>query len=110
VPWLSIDEPMLRFCKDNWLGNKWASIEIWPVDTGYFLKLLAHLSLQYGFTVPPIIDILDGYAADFEILGSKAKIHIDSWTFSIAFEQEAVRDRVIAELQALLADFFGTTT
>jgi hypothetical protein len=96
----------LEFRKDYWLGNKWASIDIGPVDGAYFPRLLTHLSLRYGFPIPPILDTIDGYAADFEILGSEASIHIDTWNFSIAFEVEAVRDQVMADLQGLPPRYF----
>jgi hypothetical protein len=97
---------MITFRNDRWLGNKWASIDISPVDVAYFLRVLSYLSMRYGFKMPPIIDLIDGYAADFTILDSKASIHIDTWTFSIAFEAEPIRDRLIAELQALPTGFF----
>ena len=99
---------MLHFRKDQWQGNRWASIDIQPVDAAYFPRVLAHLSSQYGFALPPIIDVIDGYAADFVLLDSKATIHIDTWTFSIAFEQERVRDQVLTDLQALPPEYFYT--
>jgi hypothetical protein len=58
--------------------------------------------------MPPIIDTIDGYAADFEILGSEASIHIDTWSFSIAFEIERVRDQVMEDLQRLPVRYFET--
>jgi hypothetical protein len=97
---------MLHFRRDQWQGNRWASIDIQPVDTAYFLRLLAHLSNQYGFALPPIIDIIDGYAADFVLLGSRATLHIDTWTFSVAFEEERVRDQVLVDLQGLPSEYF----
>jgi hypothetical protein len=100
---------MLSFRKDRWEGNKWPSIDITPNDAAYFLRILAYLSLRYGFTLPRIIGLLDGYAADFQLLGTSATIHVDIWTFSVAFADEAVRDRVLADLQMLPGDFFETT-
>jgi len=100
---------MLQFRKDQWKGNKRASIDIWPNDATYFPRILAHLSCSYGFPLPQIIDLIDGYAADFRLLNSDATIHIDSYTFAIVFVEEAVRDRVLADLQALASDYFETT-
>ena len=97
---------MLHFRKDQWQGNRWASIDIQPVDAAYFPRLLAHLSNQYGFALPSVTDIIDGYAADFVLLGSKATLHIDTWTFSIAFEEVGVRDRVLADLRGLPPAYF----
>jgi hypothetical protein len=51
---------MLEFRKDRWQGNKWASIDIDPVDAACFLRLLTHLSLRYGFPQPPSIDPMAG--------------------------------------------------
>jgi hypothetical protein len=99
---------MLQFHKDQWTGNKWASIDIWPNDASYLPRILAHLACSYGFPLPRIIDLIDGYAADFQLLSSDATIHSDSYTFSIAFADEAVRDRVFADLQALASDYFET--
>jgi hypothetical protein len=97
---------MLHFRKDRWQGNRWASIDIQPVDAAYFSRLLTHLSSHYSFVLPLIIDLIDGYAADFVLLGSKATIHIDTWTFSIAFEEEGVRDQVLIDLQELPPGYF----
>jgi hypothetical protein len=100
---------MLQFRKDQWMGNKWASIDIWPNDVMYFPRILTHLTCSYGFPLPRIIDLIDGYAADFQLLSSEGTIHTDSYTFSIAFADEAVRDRVLADLQGLASDYFETT-
>lgn len=35
---------MLRLYKDEWPGNKWPAIEIYPVDKAYFLAILTYLS------------------------------------------------------------------
>jgi hypothetical protein len=89
----------VKFRDDEWLGNKWASIDIEPVDVNNFLPVLLHLSDLYGFPVPSIDHCLDAHAADFKILNSKATIHIDCWTFSIAFEETMIRDQVLIGLQ-----------
>jgi hypothetical protein len=96
----------MQFRKDQWVGNKWDSIDIEPVDAACVLPLLMHLSNQYGFPMPFIINLIDVYAADFEIAGSQATLHLDTWTFSIAFAQTAVRDAVFDALQGLPEDFF----
>jgi hypothetical protein len=100
---------MLQFRKDQWMGNKWPSIDIWPNDATYFPRVLTHLSCSYGFPLPHIVDLIDGYAADFRLFTSDATIDIDSYTFSIAFADEAVCDHILADLQALPNDYFETT-
>jgi hypothetical protein len=100
---------MLQFDKDRWAGNTWACIDIQPNDAAYFPRLLTHLSNHYGFPLPPIIDLIDGYAAHFRLLASDATIHVDAYTFSIAFADDAIRDRILADLQALPRDYFATT-
>lgn len=97
---------MLSFRKDQWLGNRWASIEIEPVDTNYLLPILFHLSTLYQFDMPKLIGTLDGYATDFTMSGSKAKLNLDNWSFSIAFENADVRNQVLAELLSLPGDYF----
>ncbi len=97
---------MVIFTPDQWLGNKWASIDIQPVEAQYFLRILFHLSYVYGFAMPTVIDILDGYTADFKLDSSQASIHIDNYTFSIAFERTEVCNRVLSHLQALPEQYF----
>jgi hypothetical protein len=96
----------MRFLEDQWTGNQWASIDILPVDMAYFLPILEHLSSSYNFPLPNIIWDVDGYVADFEVLGSEAIIKVDTWTFSIAFQISSVRDQVLAALRALPPDHF----
>ncbi|PJJ60248.1 hypothetical protein [Hymenobacter chitinivorans] len=98
---------MAQFVSSRWLGNHWPSIEVEPAETALFQRLLAHLAATYHFPLPPLIDILDGYVADFTLLGSAATLHLDNWTLSLACASEAVRDQVLAELLALPADFFA---
>jgi hypothetical protein len=97
---------MLKFSKDRWLGNKWASIEIDPVDAIYFLPMLSYLMTSYQFPQPYIIDGIDGYMTEFKILTVNAILSIDTWSFSIAFEQDAVRDRVLEALCTLPDEYF----
>ena len=97
---------MLKFSEDRWLGNKWASIEIDPVDDVYFLPMLSYLMSTHGFIQPTIIDAIDGYFAEFKLLDCNAMISIDTWSFSIAFEQDGVRDDVLEALLALPDDYF----
>jgi hypothetical protein len=97
---------MLTMRKDRWAGNQWASIDIMPNDDTYFLPILSHLSHLYAFPFPHITDLIDGYAADFQIDGTYVTIDMDTYMFSIAFADETVRDRVFADLQALPADYF----
>ncbi len=97
---------MLTFSEDRWIGNKWASIEIEPVDEGYFLPVLFYLTTTYHFPQPSIIDGIDGYIANFRLLDCDAMLTIDIWTFSIAFEHDAIRDIVLEALRGLPYDYF----
>lgn len=96
----------MRFTKDRWLGNRWPCIDIDPVDDRYLLPVLQHLAAAYAAAMPPVIDLITAWVADWELFGSAAMVHLDVWTFSIAFEDEAVRDRVFADLAALPEDYF----
>lgn len=99
---------MLKFSEDRWIGNKWASIEIEPVDDVYFLPMLSYLMMTYNLSQPNIIDAIDGYIAHLNILNYDATLSLDTWSFSIAFEQDAVRDTVLEALRALPDDYFAT--
>jgi hypothetical protein len=96
----------MHYREGQWIGNKWPSIDIEPVDASYFVPILKHLSVTYGFAMPPIIDTIDGYTADFNLLGSAASLDIDTWMFSIAFEKTNARDLVLAALHALPGNYF----
>lgn len=98
--------PGLKFWDFQWSGQRWENIEIDPVDQTYFLPLLTHLAVTYGFAMPTVIDTIDGYAADFALLGSNARLQVDAYSFSIALEKKTVRDQVMAELRALPEDYF----
>ncbi len=97
---------MLTFQKDRWIGNQWASIDIEPVDAVYFLPILHYLMETYRFPQPMIIDTIDGYTAEFYLLNRATILSIDTWTFSIAFERDAIRDTVYDKLQDLPTDYF----
>lgn len=97
---------MLELYKDRWVGNGWASIEILPNDAAYFPRILLYLSLSYGFPLPALVGLIDGYAADFQLLGTEATMHMDSYSFSVAFADDAARDSVLADLQALPSGYF----
>src|SRR5258708_13718968 len=97
---------MLNFTKDQWLGNNWMSIEIKPVAATYMLPILWHLSKTYHFEMPKIVDTLDGYTTQFEVLRSAAMLLIDNWTFSIAFENGIVPDQVLTKLCSLPENYF----
>ena len=101
---------MPNFVEEQWIGNQWMGIEIKPSDSAYLLPILWYLSTSYHFEMPKIVDTLDGHAAEFIILGSKAKMILDNWTFSIGFENPAVRDQVITELRALPDNYFAQET
>ncbi|OON70047.1 hypothetical protein [Hymenobacter sp. CRA2] len=93
----------IRFSPGRWVGNQWACISITPPAAYHyhvFKPLLAYLASTYGFELPRIAPMLDGYAADFCLLGSEATLQADNWDVSLAFEQDAVRDQVLAHLQS----------
>jgi hypothetical protein len=84
----------MRFREDQWIGNRWPSIDIEPMDQSLFFRHLSYC-LTYNFPMPWIIDTIDGYdgyAADFELLGSAASLSIDAYMFSLDFQQAEVRD------------------
>lgn len=97
----------MKFTKDQWLGNKWPSIDIDPYKAWQFLAVLTHLHVTYRIELPPIYNTLDGYGADFRIGDCEVMMSMDNWTFSIAFADEAVRDAVFEELTSLPPDFFS---
>ncbi len=97
----------MRFREDEWIGNRWPSIDIEPMDQGLFFRLLTHLTVTYNFPMPRIIDTIDGYAADFELAGSAATLSIDACMFSLAFQEQDVRDQVLATLIMLPENYFG---
>lgn len=96
----------MKFEKSQWLGNKWPCIYFDPYESWHFLAVLTHLHVTYKFQLPEIMDTLDGYAADFQIDGCEAMMDMDNWAFSVAFADEATRDRVYAELTSLPPNFF----
>lgn len=96
----------MKYTKGQWSGNKWPCIELDPFEPWQFMAVLLHLQVTYKLDPPKVIDILDGYVADFEIGGCRASLHMDNWWTSLAFAEERVRDRVFEDLQALPPDFF----
>jgi hypothetical protein len=96
----------MRFRADRWAGNHWASIDLEPVDLELFLPVLNFLVSIYDISLPGILWDVDGYSADFELLGSKAILSVDTFTFSAAFELDAVRDQVLSLFQSLPLDYF----
>ena len=96
----------MRFQKDEWIGNRSPSIDIEPMDENLFFRLLDYLREAYNFPMPRILDTIDGYAADFEILGAAASLSIDAYMFSLGFQRAEVRDQVLATLMALPDNYF----
>ena len=88
------------------MANGWSTIDIEPMNSALFFKILDYLCTTYNFPVPPIIDTIDGYAADFILLDFAASLHIDAWTFALAFEKSSTRDQVFAALLALPEIYF----
>ncbi len=91
---------MAQFSPGYWTGNGWPSIDIEPVDAALLLPILAHLTKTHGFAMPRIIDLIDGYAADFVVEGANATILVDPRTFSLACNNESVRNNLLTELQS----------
>lgn len=96
----------MEFLDYQWSGQRWDSIEIEPIDQRYFFPLLDYLMTTYGFPQPRVIDTIDGYAADFVLLGSDATLQIDAYSFSIAVQDKAVRDVLLAALRELPEGYF----
>jgi hypothetical protein len=96
----------VTFVPWHWPGNLWPSIEIEPEDAGLFPRLLTHLCLAYDVPPPAVVDTIDGWACDFRLLDVEAKFMIDTWSFSLAFVEEATRDRVLDDLRSLPAGYF----
>lgn len=100
---------MLKFYKDRWIGNKWASIDITPVDEAYFLPVLQYLMATYNIPKPRIILDVDGcIAEEFLLLSCPVMMGVDTWTFSIAFEQDEIRDTVYDAMIQLPDDYFDS--
>ncbi len=97
---------MLKFRASQWRADGLPTIDIEPIDNGFFLPMMVHLMRTYEFPLPQIIDRITGYFADFEIMGGYATLDIDTYDFSIAFATIKVRDRVLADLNALPPDYF----
>jgi hypothetical protein len=96
----------LTFFLFRWTEQGEEDIEIEPVDATCFLRALAYLSGRYHFEFPRIVDTLDGYAADFILLGILATLAIDTWSFALIVRDETARDVALADLRALPPDFF----
>lgn len=96
----------MHFRKDEWIGNRWPSIDIEPMDENLFFRLLDYLCKAYNFPTPRILDTIDGYAADFEILGWAASLSIDAYMFSLGFQRAEIRDQVLAALMKLPDNYF----
>ena len=89
----------------RWEGNQWASIEITPVDAAAIPPLLQLLTDAYGLEAPELIDHLEGTGADFEIDDIQCTMDFDGESFSLAFEDEPLRDEVLDLLLAHGGEF-----
>ncbi|MCI1187700.1 hypothetical protein MON38_09725 [Hymenobacter sp. DH14] len=98
----------MQFYAGKWEGNKWPSIDIEPVASEVFLPLLLFISGAYGFTPPPVTDIVEGYTAEFVIREKRVVMLLDNWTFSIASESEALRNDLLNRLLTLPPTFFDS--
>lgn len=96
----------MEFLDYQWSGQRWESVEIEPINAAYFFPMLDYLMATYGFPMPRVIDTIDGYAADFRLMGSDATLQIDAYSFSIAVQDKVVRDVVLAALRALPEGYF----
>ncbi len=90
--------------KSVWEGNKWPSVDISPYEYDDFLKTVTRLAAAMEFEPPDIIDILDGYSAQFQVAGFNAIALMDNWTFSIAAENEQTRDGIYDVLSVFAAE------
>lgn len=94
------------FRKDEWMGNRWPSIDVEPMDQNLFYRLLSYLTVTFQVQMPRIIDTIDGYAADFEIQRCPVSLGIDAYMFTLGCQQPDVRDTILAALSALPEDYF----
>ncbi len=90
--------------KSIWKGNKWPCVDISPYEYDDFLKTVTRLAVAMEFKPPQIVDILDGYSAKFQVDDFNAVALMDNWTFSIAAENEEIRDRIYDVLSAFEED------
>jgi hypothetical protein len=94
------------FIASRWVGNHWPSIEAEPVDERLLMPILTWLCAAYQLPFPELTHLLDVAMADFAIQGTPVAFHLDNWSLSLAFESEALRDEVLARLQALPPGYF----
>jgi hypothetical protein len=76
------------------------------VSNKLLLALFTHLVAVYHLPFPLLVDLLDGYAADFSLLGTDATLMVDNWTLSLASASEKARNSVLADFQALPLNYF----
>lgn len=96
----------MKFWKYRWEGNNWPCVEMEPIGTKYFLRVLSFLKVKYNATNAGIIDLIDGYATDLIICDKQAMLHLDTWSLSLAIEDEDLRDKILADLEAVPDQFY----
>lgn len=91
----------LSLFKSEWAGNKWPCVDIDPYDYSEFLIVLHHLCNVFSVDMPSVFSVIDVCIADLEIHGSPVTLHMDNWTFSVAAQDEVVRDLIFDALEHL---------
>ena len=96
----------MTFQPGEWAGNRWPSIDIEPDEHRHFLPVLMHVCATHGVPMPGVVDLLDGYAADFLVDGIECRLLMDIWAFSFGCANIVMRDRVLADLRSLPDQYF----
>ncbi len=87
--------------KSYWEGNQWSSVEIDPYEATDFLIVLTSICTSFSVVMPAVIDTLEGYATDLVIQGYSVKLLMDQWTFSVATENQSLRDQLFKMLEKI---------
>lgn len=89
----------MYFQSTRWQGNNWAAITITPASLDMLRSVVRFLEQQYDCMVPPLSDRMTGFFADFVLDGVQASIDLDDDDLSLAFADDATRDRVLNDLR-----------
>ncbi|MEL7436463.1 MAG: hypothetical protein AAFN11_21160 [Chloroflexota bacterium] len=91
----------MAFYASQWKGNKWASIEIEPIERQIAVKVLEHIASAYDITLPPYHETFEGFYCNFVLENTNVKFTLDAWSCSLAFDVTATRDDVLKSLQRI---------
>jgi hypothetical protein len=83
--------------KSEW-ANKWPCVEIDPYGYEDFEPVMEHIAAHFKIPKPVTQDLVTITVADFVIREVPVTAHMDNWTFSIAAENENVRDELYTAL------------